>query len=323
MIKRIKIADRWIGTSYPTFIVAEIGINHNGDLDLAKELIDAAIAAGCDAVKFQKRTPALCVPEDQRHQLRETPWGYISNFEYRQKMEFTWEQFHEIDCYCRDNKILWFASCWDRAAVDCIQQFNPCCFKIPSACLTDHGLLRHMRAAGKPLILSTGMSTMAQIHSAVGVTGLMNLILCHSTSSSLCTPSELNLARMRTLDQLYPCPIGYSSREVGPVPLVAAVSLGACLVERPITLDRALWGSDQVASMEPDDFKKLTKYIRIMEPAVGDGIKRAYKSEKPAINLLRRVKDMTKTDDAAATNSLHSAATPVEEQDLLIEAPVL
>jgi N-acetylneuraminate synthase len=312
MIKRIKIADRWIGTHQPTFIIAEIGINHNGDLGIAKQLIDAAVAAGCDAVKFQKRTPDLCVPPDQRDKMRDSPWGYISYIDYRHKVEFEVEQYHEIDRYCRENGILWFASCWDIPSVDFIEQFNPCCHKIPSACLTDYEMIGRLRQTGRPLILSTGMSTMDEIYSALEVIGFENLILCHSTSTYPCPPNELNLSVIRTLDQLFPCPIGYSGHEVGLVPSVAAVTLGACLIERHITLDRAMWGSDQAASVEPGGLQKLAKYIRTMEQAMGDGVKKVYDSERLVMQRLRRRND---------TGTVHGNWKRKMPQPLMMQMP--
>ena len=289
MPKEIKIGDRLVGDGHPVYIAAEIGINHNGDLELAKRLIDAAVHVGCDAVKFQKRAPELCVPEQQRNQMRQTPWGYISYLEYRYKVEFGLEEYQEIDRYCREIGIPWFASCWDEPSVDFLQQFDPPCYKIPSAALTDTMLLRHLRATGLPLILSTGMSTMEQIRSAVRVLGTENLIITHCTSTYPCPPRELNLRIIETLRREFDCPIGYSGHEVGLPTTVAAVALGACLVERHITLDRAMWGSDQAASVEPHGFERLVKYIRVVEAALGDGVKRVYESEVLVMTKLRRI----------------------------------
>jgi N-acetylneuraminate synthase len=290
MTREIKIGDHWIGDGHPTFIVAEIGVNHNGDIDTAKKLIDAAVHAQVDAVKFQKRTPELCVPEEQRDFMRETPWGYISYMEYRQRVEFGEDEYKELDRYCHQLGVRWFVSVWDEPSVDFMEVFDPPCYKIPSAALTDHDLLRHARKTGRNLILSTGMSTMEQIKAAVDVLGTDNLLVTHSTSTYPCQPSELNLRMIETLLETFPCPIGYSGHEVGLVPTVVAIALGACLVERHITLDRAMWGSDQAASVEPQGFERLVKYIRVSERALGDGIKQVYESEKPSIEKLRRVK---------------------------------
>jgi N-acetylneuraminate synthase len=289
MTREIKIGNRLIGDNYPTYIVAEIGINHNGSLEIAKRMIDASVHAGVDAVKFQKRTPELCVPPDQREHMRETPWGYITYFEYRKKVEFGPEEYAQIDQHCREKGITWFASVWDEPSVDVLQPFNPPCYKIPSASLTDQGLLRHLRTTGRPLILSTGMSTMEQIRSAVRLLGEENLLITHATSTYPCEPDELNLLMLRSLREAFTCPIGYSGHEVGLIPSVVAVSLGACLIERHVTLDRAMWGSDQAASVEPGGFERLVKYIRVTEQALGDGIKRVYDSEIPSLNRLRRV----------------------------------
>ncbi len=289
MKREICIGDRLIGDSHPTFIVAEVGINHNGDLEIAKRLIDAAKHAGVDAVKFQKRTPELCVPPEQRSQMRETPWGYITYLDYRHHVEFDEQAYCEIDRYCRERDILWFASVWDQPSVDVMEKLDVPCYKVPSACLTDHDLLRHIRKTGKPCILSTGMSSMDQIQAAVDELGMENLLITHATSTYPCDPEELNLRMIQTLKEKFPCPIGYSGHEVGLIPSVVAVAMGACLVERHITLDRAMWGGDQAASVEPGGFERLVKYIRVSEQALGDGVKRVYDSELPSLRKLRRV----------------------------------
>lgn len=289
MARKIQISGRSVGDGEPTYIVAEIGINHNGDLALAKRLIDAAYLAGCDAVKFQKRTPELCVPPEQRDIPRETPWGIMSYLEYRHRLEFGQPEYDEIDRYCRERGITWFASVWDEPSVDFLERYDPVCYKIPSAALTDHNLLRHLRRTGRPLILSTGMSTLEQIREAVDILGEDNLLITHCTSTYPCPPHELNLRMIETLRREFRCPIGYSGHEVGLQTTYAAVVLGACLVERHITLDRAMWGSDQAASVEPWGFMRLVRDIRVIEAALGDGVKRIYESELPIMNRLRRV----------------------------------
>ncbi|MEN4012996.1 MAG: N-acetylneuraminate synthase family protein [Chloroflexota bacterium] len=289
MAKAVKVGDRWIGEGHPTYIVAEIGINHNGDIEIARRLMDAAKHAGVDAVKFQKRTPELCTPPDQRNVMRETPWGYITYLDYRYKIEFNEEQYREVDRYAREIGITWFVSAWDEPSVDFIEAYNPVAYKVPSAGLTDHDLLKKLRSTGRPVILSTGMSTVEQIKSAVNFLDMDNLVICHTTSAYPCPPEELNLRMVQTLKQTYACPIGYSGHEVGLIPSVVAVSLGACLVERHITLDRAMWGSDQAASVEPGGFERLVKYIRVTELSLGDGVKRVYDSELPSLKKLRRV----------------------------------
>jgi len=289
MANVVKLGERAVGSGIPAYIIAEVGINHNGDLDLVKQLIIAAKRAGVDAVKFQKRTPELCVPDDQKEKKRETPWGYITYLDYRYKVEFDKEDYAEIDRYCLENGIQWFASVWDEPSVDFLEAFSPVCYKIPSASLTDHALLKHARETGRPIILSTGMSTMDEIKKAVKVLGQEDLIITHATSTYPCEPGELNLRMINTLQSEFSCPIGYSGHEVGLIPTVTAVALGACVVERHITLDRAMWGSDQAASVEPSGFERLVKYIRVTEESLGDGVKRVYESEQHSLQKLRRI----------------------------------
>jgi N-acetylneuraminate synthase len=291
MTREIKIGNRLIGDGHPAYVIAEIGINHNGDLDIARDMIDAAVHAGVDAVKFQKRTPEICTPPEQQKQMRETPWGYITYLDYRRKVEFGEAEFRQIDAHCRERGISWFASVWDEPSVDFMEAFEPPAYKIPSASLTDHALLQHVRRTGRPVILSTGMSTMEQIRTAVGVLGTENLAITHCTSTYPCEPEELNLRMIETLRREFPCPVGYSGHEVGLVPSTLAVALGACMVERHLTLDRAMWGSDQAASVEPGGFERLVKYVRVTEASLGDGVKRVYDSERPSLVKLRRVEN--------------------------------
>jgi N-acetylneuraminate synthase len=290
MTREITLGNRTIGDGHPTYLVAEIGINHNGDVEMAKQMIAAAQHAGVDAVKFQKRTPELCVPPEQRGQMRETPWGYITYLDYRYKVEFGAAEYDEIDRFCRECGMPWFASAWDEPSVDFLEKYDPIGYKIPSASLTDHALLSHMRKTGRPLILSTGMSTMEEICASMEVIGVENAMITHATSTYPCDPDELNLRMIATLRERFACPVGYSGHEVGLIPSVVAVSLGACLVERHITLDRALWGGDQAASVEPGGFERLVKYIRVTEQALGDGVKQVYESEMPSLKKLRRVR---------------------------------
>jgi N-acetylneuraminate synthase len=289
MTREVKLGNKMVGDGHPTYVVAEIGINHNGDLEIAKKMIDAAVHTGVTAVKFQKRTPEVCTPPEQQKQMRETPWGYITYLEYRYKVEFTQEQYLEIDHHCKENGIEWFVSVWDEPSVDFMEQFDTPVYKIPSASLTDHGLLRRVRTTGRPIILSTGMSTMEEIHQAVKVVGTKNLVITHATSTYPCGPEELNLKMIGTLRNEFPTvPIGYSGHEVGLVPSTIAVALGACMVERHLTLDRAMWGSDQAASVEPGGFERLVKYVRVTEQALGDGVKKVYDSELSSLKKLRR-----------------------------------
>jgi N-acetylneuraminate synthase len=290
MTREIKIGNRLVGDGHPAYVIAEIGINHNGDLGIAKQMIEAAVHAGVDAVKFQKRTPEIATPPDQRGQMRETPWGYITYLEYRHKVEFNEEQYCEIERYCKQKGIAWLASVWDEPSVEFMQKFDTPAYKIPSASLTDYTLIRKARATGKPLILSTGMSTMEQIRKGVEIAGEKDLVLMHCTSTYPCEPEELNLKMVETLRHEFPnTPIGYSGHEVGLVPSAVAVALGACMVERHLTLDRAMWGTDQAASVEPGGFERLIKYIRVSESALGDGVKKVYESEQPSLKKLRRV----------------------------------
>jgi len=268
--------------------VAEIGINHNGDLDITRKLISAALLAGADAVKFQKRTVEVVYTPEELAKPRENPFGK-TNGDLKRGLEFGYEQYRVIDGYCRLHKILWFASCWDEGSVDFIEQFEPPCYKIASASLTDDNLLKHHRQMGRPIILSTGMSTMEQIDHAVEVLGTKDLVLMHTTSTYPSKLEELNLRAMLTLKERYQVPVGYSGHEVGLSTTVAAATLGACMIERHITLDRAMWGSDQAASVEPNGFARLVRDVRAVETALGDGVKKVYASEEPIIAKLRRV----------------------------------
>lgn len=290
MAREMKIGNKLVGDGHPTYVIAEIGINHNGDVDIAKQMIDAAVHAGVDAVKFQKRTPEVCTPPEQQKQMRETPWGYITYLDYRYKIEFGKEEYAEIDRYCKEKGIDWMVSVWDEPSVDFMEQFDTPAYKLPSASLTDLDLIRKVQTTGKPLILSSGMSTMNQIRRAVEVANGESLGLMHCTSAYPCEPDELNLRMVETLRREFPnLPVGYSGHEVGLVPSTIAVALGACMVERHLTLDRAMWGSDQAASVEPGGFEKLVKYIRVTEQALGDGVKKVYDSEKSIMKKLRRV----------------------------------
>lgn len=289
MSKSVRIGDRLVGTGHPVFIVGEIGINHNGEVETAKRLVDMAAEVGCDAVKFQKRTPELCVPPEFKDVMRDTPWGLMSYLDYRRKIEFGFDAYREIDRHCKDAGMIWFASCWDEDSVDFMERFDPPCYKVASASLTDHDLLRRKRATGKPVILSTGMSTLQEIRAAVEVLGEDDLIIMHSTSAYPCPPEELNLRVIETYRQEFGCPLGYSGHEVGLQTTLAAAVLGAVMVERHITLDRSMWGSDQAASVEKTGMRRLVRDIRVIETAMGDGVKRVYDSERTAMKRLRRV----------------------------------
>jgi N-acetylneuraminate synthase len=276
---------RKIGAGHPVYIIAEIGINHNGSVEIAKKLIDWASIAGCDAVKFQKRTPELCVPKDQWEKQRQTPWGTMSYIDYKRKTEFGKAEFEEIDQYCQQKKIDWFASAWDEPSVDFLEQFNPVMYKLASASLTDFDLIKKVLSTERPLMLSTGMSTEMEIEDAIDLTGTKNVMVAHSTSAYPCDPAQLNLNMINKID----LPIGYSGHETGLAPTLAAVSLGATFVERHVTLDRAMWGSDHAASVEPQGIVKLVRDIRDIEKSLGDGVKRVYDTELEPMKRLRRV----------------------------------
>jgi N-acetylneuraminate synthase len=284
----VKVGSRLIGDEEPCFVVAEIGINHNGDMDLAKRLISVAVASGCDAAKFQKRTVHVVYSPEELAKPRENPFG-ATNGDLKYALEFEQEEYEEIDHFCRSVKMPWFASPWDEESVDFLERFHTPVYKIASACLTDDHLLRHIRATGKPIILSTGMSTYAEIDHAVEILGKDDLILMHATSTYPANYDELNLRAIPTMAQRYGVPVGYSGHETGIPSSVCAVALGACCVERHITLDRAMWGSDQAASLEPNGITRLVRDIRLWEQSKGDGIKRVYEREMPIIKKLRRV----------------------------------
>ena len=284
----VRIGSHLVGGEHPCFVVAEIGINHNGDLEMAKRLISVAVAAGCQAVKFQKRTVDVVYTPEELARPRESPFGE-TNGDLKRGLEFGFEQYRAIVRYCQEVNILWFASCWDEASVDFIDQFDPPAYKIASASLTDDNLLRHTRARGKPIVLSTGMSTLDQIDHAVEVLGKQDLVLLHACSTYPAGYGELNLRVMASLENRYGVPVGYSGHETGLPSTIAAVALGARMIERHITLDRAMWGSDQAASLEPNGVTRLVRDIRLVESALGDPAKKILPSEVPIMRKLRRV----------------------------------
>jgi N-acetylneuraminate synthase len=287
-MNKVKIGNHLLGEDEPCFIIAEIGINHNGNIDLAKRLISVAVAAGCDAVKFQKRTVSVVYSPEELAKPRENPFG-PTNGDLKYGLEFEQEEYEEIDRFCKSVKMCWFASPWDEGSVDFLERFDLPCYKIASASLTDDNLLRHVRKTGKPIILSTGMSTYEEIDHAVEVLGKDELVLMHATSTYPAYYEELNLRAIPTMAQRYGVPIGYSGHETGIPTSVCAAALGACSVERHITMDRAGWGSDQAASLEPNGITRLVRDVRLWEQAKGDGNKRVYEREFPIIKKLRRV----------------------------------
>ncbi|MGW7341898.1 N-acetylneuraminate synthase family protein [Streptomyces sp. NPDC054854] len=297
-----RIGKKEVGAGRPTYVIGEIGINHNGELANALALVDAAADAGCDAVKFQKRTPEICTPRDQWDIERDTPWGRMTYIDYRHRVEFGEDEYRAIDARCAERGIDWFASPWDTEAVAFLEKFDVPAHKVASASLTDDELLLALRATGRTIILSTGMSTPQQIRHAVEVLGSENIVLLHATSTYPARAEELNLRVIQSLEAAYPnVPVGYSGHETGLQTTVAAVAMGACAVERHITLDRAMWGSDQAASVEPGGLTRLVRDIRTIETALGDGIKRVYDSELTPMKKLRRVQGALAAEGVTAS----------------------
>ena len=278
----VTVGNKQLGPGKPCYVIAEIGINHNGDVDLAKRLISVAVAAGCDAVKFQKRTVEIVYTEKELATPRPNPFGETKGV-LKRGLEFDEEDYEEIASFCKQVKIPWLVSPWDEPSVDFMERFDLPVYKIASASLTDDNLLRHVRKTGKPVIASTGMSTNAEIDHAVDVLGKKDLILMHTTSTYPAKYEELNLRAIPTMIERYGVPVGYSGHETGIPTSVAAAVLGACCVERHITMDRAMWGSDQAASLEPNGISRLVRDIRLVEQSMGDGIKRVYDDEIPVM----------------------------------------
>ena len=288
-MKQIIIKNRTISEGWPVFFVAEIGVNHNGSIEIAKELIDMASFSKCDAVKFQKRTPELCLPENKKNEPKNTPWGLMTYLEYKKRMEFNMEQYKIIDNYCKKKDIIWFASTWDLPSVDFLEEFDVPCYKIPSAMLTNKKLLETVRDTGKPIILSTGMSTISEIDKAVSLLGDVPLIIMHCNSSYPTKDAELNLRVIETYRKMYPNHIiGYSGHEKGYTASLVAAALGARVIERHITLDRTMWGSDHAASLELSGLRRLTRDLSLFPLWLGDGEKKVFNSEILIREKLRR-----------------------------------
>jgi len=288
-IAPVAIAEQQVGAGQPVYVIGEIGVNHIGSIDIAKQLIDVAAEAGANAVKFQKRTPDIATPLSQRDQIRSTPWGEMTYLEYRYRVEFDEAQYREIGEYAAARNLHWFASPWDVPSVEFLENQGVPTHKVASASVTDIELLSALAQTGKPIILSTGMSTLEQIDKAVETLGTNNLIMMHATSTYPLPPEEANLRTIETLRERYQVPVGYSGHEKGLQISLAAVALGAVTVERHITLDRTMWGSDQAASLEPTGFKNLVRDIRILEQAMGDGVKKVFPGELAPLSRLRRV----------------------------------
>ena len=282
-----------------TKIIAEIGINHNGDLKIVKKLIDIAVFAGCDTVKFQKRNPDVCVPEQQKRVMRDTPWGEMTYLEYKHKIEFGQKEYDEIDSYCMDKGIDWTVSVWDLDSVEFMSSYEVPFIKIPSALLTDYELIGECSKRFKKLVLSTGMSTIDEIDKAVKSMGSevgnydshmrqCEFALLHCNSTYPAPVDELNLSCIRTLKKRYGCEVGYSGHEYGLTTTISSLCFGATIIERHITLDKSMWGTDHMASVEPHGLLKLVRGIRELEKAIGDGVKVVTKGEKYIRDKLRK-----------------------------------
>lgn len=284
----VRLGDRLVGDGHSCMVLAEIGINHNGDVELAKKLVDLAYVAGCEAVKFQKRTIDVVYSPEELAKPRESPFGE-TNSDLKRGLEFGQTAYEQIDEHCHSKPIPWSASCWDEASVDFMAQFDPPFYKIASPSLTDDGLLRHTRDQGRPVVLSTGMSSLDEIDHAVELLGTDDLVLLHCCSAYPAKYEDLNLLTMRTLRERYGVPVGFSGHETGLPSSVAAAALGACIVERHITLDRAMWGSDHAASLEPNGIMRLVRDIRLVEMSLGEGSIGLADVEVPLLQKLRRV----------------------------------
>ena len=274
------------------YIIAEIGINHNGDLAIAKKLIDIAKVAGCDVVKFQKRNPDVCVPEHQKSVMRDTPWGKMTYLEYKYKVEFEKKEYDEIDAYCKNKQIDWTASPWDLDSLNFLNKYDVPFIKIPSALLTDIELIKESTKTGKKVIISTGMSTIEEVDTAVDAIKEINsnasYAILHCNSTYPAPNDELNLKCIQTLKDRYECEVGYSGHEFGLTTTIASICLGATIIERHITLDRTMWGTDQMCSVEPQGLIKLVRGVRELNNALGDGVKVVTETEKPIRDKLRK-----------------------------------
>jgi len=276
-----------------TYIIAEIGINHNGSLRNAKKLIDVASVAGCDSVKFQKRDPDVCVPEHQKSVMRDTPWGRMTYLDYKYRVEFGKKEYDEIDRYCKKKGIEWSASPWDLGSLEFLMDYDIPYIKIPSAMLNNDALLAASRETGKRVIMSTGMSTLEEVEHAVSILsagGNTNYALLHCNSSYPAPLEELNLSAIKTLKEKFGCEVGYSGHEYRldtNVHTVSAIYLGATILERHITLDRTMWGTDHSCSVEPQGLIKLVKGVRELEISYGDGCVGVTEAEKPVRKKLR------------------------------------
>ena len=287
---KVRIGNKIVGDGQPCFIIGEIGINHNGNVDIAKKLIDIAVFTGCDAVKFQKRTVDIVYTQEELAMPRPNPFGE-TNGDLKRGLEFGYDEYKIIDDYCKEKNIIWFASCWDEDSVDFIDEFDPPCYKISSASLTDDELLKYTKSKGKPILLSTGMSTQEEVDHALDILG-NDIILYHCTSTYPTDNSEINLNVILNYKARYRFPVGYSGHEKGLMPSILAAAMGANSIERHITFDRTTWGSDHAASLEPEGLYRMIRDIRQIPGVLGDGEKTVYDSEKSIIKKLRRKKSV-------------------------------
>jgi N-acetylneuraminate synthase len=268
------------------FLIAEIGINHNGSIKLAKKLIDKAILAGFDAVKFQKRTPSIAVPDSKKMTLRQTPWGLITYLEYKNKIEFGRKEYDQIDAYCRKKKIHWFASPWDIPSLNFLKKYKLKFMKVPSAMLTNLELVKEISKLKTKTFISTGMSTLKDIDKVYKIfrNKKANFMLMHTVSTYPCPEDELNLNLIKVLKKRYKCEIGYSGHETSVSPSLVAAAFGAQAIERHITLDRTMWGTDHSASLEFPGMFQLCMLVRKFGGYTGDGIKTLSKEEKEKLS---------------------------------------
>ena len=286
----ISLGNVKVGEGLPPVFVAEIGVNHDGQVDTAMRLVKDAWLAGAHMVKFQKRTPRLCVPKNYWNTPRESRWGTIPYIEFRERMEFGRAEFERLDALCKGKNIPWFASCWDVEALEFIEEFDPPCHKVASPCLTDKGLLEAMVDTGRPLIVSTGMSSPSEIAEAVSILqgAWERVIICHTTSVYPTPKEMMNLRYIRTLKEKFlDVVVGYSGHERGIIATFGAIALGASYIERHITYDRMKPG-DHSASIEPWQFYQMGTDGTALWASLGDGVKRVYDGEKANARKLRK-----------------------------------
>ena len=271
------------------FLIGEIGINHNGSIDLAKKLIELAVSSGFDAVKFQKRDPDISTPEEQKLKLRQTPWGDMTYLDYKKKIEFGENEFNEIDKFCKKKKIIWFASAWDLPSQIFLKKYKLKYNKVASAMLTNINLIEKIADEKKLTLISTGMSTIKDISKAVNIfrKKKCKFLLMHCVSTYPCPIENLNLNLIQTLKKKFKCEVGYSGHESSVSPSIIAYIMGATYIERHISLDRSMWGTDQAASLSESGMKNLSDILNKSQNVLGDGIKRLSKQES---DLLKKFK---------------------------------